>query len=397
MTPTNTTQTNTTYYDMENDDDDITVVTSNCEPKIRPTQTAASIFATTKHSSPADAWQQMLHAHEAQHGEMPQAMLKAGGIKIAIDMAVADAGATSHFVLPGAPVTNITPTDSPLVITLPDGQTLQSTHTCELSAPWLPVRARKAHIVPGLAHTSLVSIKMLCEAGCKVAYDEDEVRVYFKRQVVWRGKREPTTGLWVLPLNRAEPGRRESRSMANSMLLSTIATGQETMMNAYKLTSKQALVKYLHQCLFSPPKSTLIRAIQQNHFPTWPGFTADAVRKYLPNNSPATDKGHMKRQRQGIRSTTRATKKEQQDEEAETFADSHPPLAKETMNQMFCGMAVIDKKEGTVYTDFTGNFPIRSSQGNMSVFIMYDWSSYSSPRHQVRHHHFHIRRQYYVP
>ena len=137
----------------------------------------------------------MLHAHKSQHGEMPQAMLKAGGIKIAIDMAVADAGATSHFVLPGAPVTNITPTDSPLVITLPDGQTLQSTHTCELSAPWLPVRARKAHIVPGLAHTSLVSIKMLCEAGCKVAYDEDEVRVYFKRQVVWRGKREPYYGV----------------------------------------------------------------------------------------------------------------------------------------------------------------------------------------------------------
>ena len=32
------------------------------------------------------------------------------------------------------------------------------------------------------------------------------------------------------------------------------------------------------------------------------------------------------------------------------------------MNQMFCGLAIIDKKHGTVYTDFTGNFPIRSAR-----------------------------------
>ena len=130
----------------------------------------------------------MLHAHGSQHAEMPQAMLKAGGIKMFIDMVVADAGATSHFILPGAPVTNITPTDSPLVITLPDGQILQFTHMCKLDAPCLPLQAHKAHIVPGLANTSLVSIKTLCEAECKVSYDEDEVRVYFKRKIVWRVK-----------------------------------------------------------------------------------------------------------------------------------------------------------------------------------------------------------------
>ena len=178
----------------------------------------------------------MCHAHETQHGNVSQEMLKAGGIKIVIDMAVADAGATSHFVLPGAPVTNIPPTHNPLVITLPDGQTLQSTRTCELDAPWLPLRAHKAHIVPGLAHTSLVSIKTLCEAGCKVSYDEDEVRVYFKQTIVWTGKREPTTGLWVLPLNKTKPAQFESQSQANSMLLASIGTQRETAFNAYRMT-----------------------------------------------------------------------------------------------------------------------------------------------------------------
>ena len=35
----------------------------------------------------------------------------------------------------------------------------------------------------------------------------------------------------------------------------------------------------------------------------WPGFTAMAVDKYLPYISPATDKGHMKRQRKFLRTT----------------------------------------------------------------------------------------------
>jgi hypothetical protein len=159
------------------------------------------------------------------------------------------------------------------------------------------------------------------------------------------------------------------------MLLSNIAPHQDKLFNAYKMTSKQALMKYLQQCLFSPPKRMLIRAIQQNHFPTWPGLTTDAVRKYLPDTSPATNKGHMKQQRQGIRSTTRTKTKDNATKEAETFADFHPPIEKEELNQMFCGLAVIDKKCGTVCTDFTRNFPIQSSQGNMLVFVMYDWSS----------------------
>ena len=81
------------------------------------------------------------------------------------------------------------------------------------------------------------------------------------------------------------------------------------------MTSKQALIKYLHQCLFSPPKTTLVHALEQNYFPTWPGFTATAVKRYLPEAAPATDKGHMRRQRKGLQSTT----KQAMEDKAETF------------------------------------------------------------------------------
>ena len=80
-------------------------------------------------------------------------------------MDIADAGATGHFGLPGTPVTDILPEITPLVIHLPDGKTIQSTYTCKLAIPWLPGEAKLAHIVPGMLHSSLVSIKFLCDSG----------------------------------------------------------------------------------------------------------------------------------------------------------------------------------------------------------------------------------------
>ena len=69
------------------------------------------------------------------------------------------------------------------------------------------------------------------------------------------------------------------------------------------MTSKEEVIKFLHQCLFCPTKSTLLKAIKNNQLTTWPGLTAEAVEKYLPESCPATDKGHTKRQQKGIRST----------------------------------------------------------------------------------------------
>ena len=80
------------------------------------------------------------------------------------------------------------------------------------------------------------------------------------------------------------------------------------------MTSKEALIRYLQQCLFSPTKKTLVKAIENNQLTTWPSLTADAVHKHIPDLAPATDKGHMKRQRKGISLTTKIpptkTKKE---------------------------------------------------------------------------------------
>ena len=123
--------------------------------------------------------------------------------------AIADAGATGHFVMAGAPVINVKPTTNPIRITLPDGQTIMSTHTCNLNIPWLPDFMTEAHIVPGMAHSSLISIKKFCDGGCKVMYDEYEVRVFYKGKMVLSGGRDARTGLWLLPIAEKDEKQRQ--------------------------------------------------------------------------------------------------------------------------------------------------------------------------------------------
>ena len=139
------------------------------------------------------------------------------------------------------------------------------------------------------------------------------------------------------------------------------------------MSSKEEVIKFLHQCLFCPPKSTLLKAIRNNQLATWPGLTAEAVKKYLPESCPATDKGHMKRQQKAIRSTKQKIKKALNI--IETQRCMNPPQEKEKWNQLFMTMGIINKKEVTIYADLTGKFPITSMNGIQAIFIMYDWAT----------------------
>ena len=94
-----------------------------------------------------------------------------------VEHAISDSGATGHFMVEGAPVTNMQRDLEPITITLPDGATLQSTHTCNLDIPWLPATVTAAHIVPGLSHSSLIATRRFCDAGYTVSYDADKCTV----------------------------------------------------------------------------------------------------------------------------------------------------------------------------------------------------------------------------
>ena len=122
--------------------------------------------------------------------------------------------------------------------------------------------------------------------------------------------------------------------------------------NAYTTKSNATLIRYIHQSLYSPTKATLLNTIRNQQLPTWPGLTTKAVQKYLPETSPQTDKGHMKRQRKGFRSTKQLPKETEEEKE-----DMTPAKVTEDHNHLFAASYMVNKKDGTMYSDITGNSP----------------------------------------
>ena len=268
----------------------------------------------------------------------------------------------------------MTPTDTPIKITLPDGDIIQSTHTCNLDIPWMPASMTAAHIVPGLAHTTLISARKFCDAGCKVLFNKKECRVYFNEQLMLTGHREPTSGLWTLSVNTAKKPTSHIDKYDLAMVRGTTATYlQHTINNAYIIPTKQNAVKYMHQSLFGPPIPTLLKAVNNNQLRYFPHLTKESIRKYLAP-APATAKGHTKKPRLGIRSTkpkkNKITPLPVQQMQAPPNDHAlppdcmNPPKEKDAVNHCFCFGALADAIEGTVYFDLTGKLPARSINGS---------------------------------
>ena len=122
-----------------------------------------------------------------------------------IHYAIFDSGATGNFLVEGAPLLDRCIDTNPVSITLPGGQKITSTHTCNLDIPWLPHSITEAHTVPGLLHSSLISTRKFCDTGCKVEFSETGCKVYYQGKLVMKGNKSNKTGLWHLPVNPIEP------------------------------------------------------------------------------------------------------------------------------------------------------------------------------------------------
>jgi hypothetical protein len=173
-----------------------------------------------------------------------------------ITMGISDSGATGHFLQADAPVTNKQIATTPIRITLPDGNKIQSSHTCNLDIPWLPNAITAGHIVSELSHTSLLATRQFCDNGCEVIFTKKVCKVTIKGKTVLEGPRDQHTKLWHLPINpTGTPTPIPSHNSSKKNL-------QHIAMNAYTMPTKQQAMKYMHQTLFCPPIPTLIAAIE---------------------------------------------------------------------------------------------------------------------------------------
>jgi hypothetical protein len=204
--------------------------------------------------------------------------------------------------------------------------------TADLDTPEFNAAASKAHVSPGMAHHSLLSVGQLCDEGYIVTFRRDTVTICnSENSKLLIGPRDDTTGLWRINLKST-----------NKHIPDPIEN------NVYELRNIGALVHYLHKAFFSPTKAAMLQAVKDGHLITWPGLTEAAINKHL-KLTPATAMGHMNQRRQNIRSTSKDPSEKQQSPYTDLGTKTHLVYA-----------VVVD--QGQLYTDLTGKFPVRSSK-----------------------------------
>jgi hypothetical protein len=227
---------------------------------------------------------------------------------------------------------------------MPNGTMIQSSHTCDLLLTDLPPQERKAHILPGLVHNSLISVGQLCDNGCSITFTQEQVTASKNGKCVMYGSQDPRSRLWQVDLKQI------------------FETKQVQCNHAHDNSNHKDLINYLHAACFIPVKSTWITAIKNGNFTSWPGLTEHAVEKHL-SKSISTTKGHLNQQRQNARTTKVKDPK---------VIITEPDLDQGIKTQ-YVYAATIDA--GQIYTDQTGIFPVVSRKGNKYIMILYDYDS----------------------
>jgi hypothetical protein len=265
----------------------------------------------------------------------------------------------------------------------PDRSKIKSTHCCDINIAGLP-KVLTGHIVPSLSIASLIGVRVLCDAGCTVTFNKEKCDIIYNNKTILQGVKDITTDLWTIPINATQAPRPHETEAKRQH------TVEHTAHFAHSISTRANKLKFAHQSLCNPKISTLLKATRKGFLKGCPNITETLILKYL-NPSPATAKGHMKRPRQGIQSTTPKIKPPRQGAITPAIQiDIPPPIVITERHQniipddsdasianVFCYGAFADKRTGVMYNDMTGNFPFVSLDGSVCYLIMYHYESNS--------------------
>jgi hypothetical protein len=154
---------------------------------------------------------------------------------------------------------------------MPNGTSIQSSHTCDLILADLPSQAITAHTLPGLVHNSLISVGHLCGSRCDITFNKEHVTVLKDGKCVLLGSRDSQSRLWRVDLKSVQ---------------------QAELNHAHEISNQKELINYMHATCFSLVKTTWIMAIKNGNFASWPELTERTVEKYV-SKSKATIEGHI--------------------------------------------------------------------------------------------------------
>jgi hypothetical protein len=221
------------------------------------------------------------------------------------------------------------------------------------------------NIVPGL-HSTLISVPKLADVGYTTVFNKNGAAIYDDYTTKISASQPPVldadrcdhTGLWKLQLNTQQQVPHEKKTPA------------ETINVIFDLPSARQTFLWYHAAAGFPVRETFIKAVRSGNYATWPKLTVNLIHKYMPDSDEAA-KGHLKGQRQGIRSTKqRAFKTLLEGEETrikiEGESSHFQPLPPTKLNDMFA--QVVDLTE-EIHTDQTGAFPHTSQRGNRYIMV----------------------------
>ena len=298
---------------------------------------------------------------------------------------IADTGSTGNYGSEATPHTNKRVATNPLIVTMPNGDTVKSTHTCDFDLPSLPPEARHGHIFPNFPAGALLSIGVLCDAGCRVSFDNERMIVVYKGNAILRGTRSETetNKLWCIDEPVSQPSQQSApmqpqRHAFAAAFISAQNTPAFVLAAKLKTTPYATIadrIAFLHGALGNPALSTLCKALDAGFLASWPEITSELVRKYPPRSA-AMVQGHLDQTRRNARSTkpTPSTEKQQPAIADPGETDTPPPISlpgKRT-NDVY---AACFSATGKIFTDQTGRFPHTSTAGNKDMLVVYDYDS----------------------
>jgi hypothetical protein len=130
-------------------------------------------------------------------------------------VAIANTGCTGHYISSTIPFINQEPTRNSNSVQVPNGSTMQSTHTVQLNLPNCSPHACQAHLFPGMT-ASLISISQLCNDGCTAIFTDTSVNILKGSRVIMSGNRTREK-LWTLDIQRQIGSPATSTNYALSM------------------------------------------------------------------------------------------------------------------------------------------------------------------------------------
>jgi hypothetical protein len=249
------------------------------------------------------------------------------------------------------------------VFMLPDASKILATNLMRLRHN-LRAGAGEMNIVPNL-HSSLISVPKMADQGYIAVFDKKEARIYDGTTTKITTSGDPIiiaprcddTGLWKMNL---DPDN-EILGRASS---DQFIAGVDVVNAIFDLPNSRQLLLYFHAAAGFPTKETFTDAVRAGNYATCPGFTTTLISKQFPDFD-ETQKGHMKGQRKGVRSTKVKPAVEIKIKPGQEDAQQKL-VAIRKLNDIFVKIYELTE---TIHTDQTGAFPVTSQRGYQYIMV----------------------------